>query len=59
VAAIQKAYGLKVQATMTQGSGGVFDVTIDGEKVFSKWEMFRFPTNKEILAEIAKRLPKE
>jgi predicted Rdx family selenoprotein len=40
------------------GSGGVFDVLIDGEFVFRKWEEFRFPDNREILDEIAKRLQK-
>ena len=41
---------------MVRGSGGVFDVVIDGEKVFSKWEENRFPTNEEILTAIARRV---
>ncbi len=41
-----------------RGSGGVFDVVIDGEKVFSKWEANRFPTNQEILDDIARRVKK-
>jgi selT/selW/selH-like putative selenoprotein len=43
---------------MTQGSGGVFDVVIDGDVVFRKWEENRFPANREILDEIDRRLKK-
>lgn len=39
-----------------RGSGGIFDVEIDGEKVFSKHDANRFPDNKEILSAIASRL---
>jgi len=38
------------------GSGGVFDVELDGEKIFSKWDQNRFPDNKEILQVIEARL---
>jgi len=31
-------------------SGGVFEVEIDGRRVFSKKELGRFPTDEEILA---------
>jgi selT/selW/selH-like putative selenoprotein len=44
-----------VQPTLVRGSGGVFDVVIDGERVFSKWQANRFPTNQEILNLIAER----
>jgi selT/selW/selH-like putative selenoprotein len=43
---------------MRTGSGGVFDVFIDGEYVFRKWEENRFPTDAEILSAIAGRLKK-
>ncbi len=55
-AAIKKTFG--IQPELVRGSGGVFDVVIDGEKVFSKWEENRFPTNQEILADIARRVKK-
>jgi selT/selW/selH-like putative selenoprotein len=57
VAAIGKAYP-EVQTTTVRGSGGVFDVAIDGDFVFRKWEEDRFPRNDEILSAIAARQPK-
>ena len=38
-----------VDTELIQGSGGVFDVTVDGELIFSKHEHDRFPTNDEIV----------
>jgi selT/selW/selH-like putative selenoprotein len=32
-----------------RGSGGIFDVTVDNERIFSKDDQGRFPTEKEIL----------
>jgi selT/selW/selH-like putative selenoprotein len=58
VDAIRKAHGTAVQTEMITGSGGIFDVAIDGKIVFSKFEKNRFPDNKEILAEIHNRLEK-
>jgi selT/selW/selH-like putative selenoprotein len=57
VDAIGRVYGKTVQTETKMGSGGIFDVVIDGEKVFSKWDEGRFPENREILAHIARRLP--
>jgi selT/selW/selH-like putative selenoprotein len=54
--AIQKAYAEKVTVNQKTGSGGVFDVELDGEKIFSKWDENRFPDNKEILLVIEARL---
>jgi selT/selW/selH-like putative selenoprotein len=53
-AAIKRAFG--IQPDLVRGSGGVFDVVADGEKVFSKWEANRFPTNQEILTALARRV---
>jgi selenoprotein W-related protein len=36
------------------GSGGVFDVKIDGRLIFSKFQAGRFPENQEILNSIRK-----
>ncbi len=52
-AALKKVY--RLQPELVRGSGGVFDVIIDGETVFSKWEEHRFPSNEEVLALIARR----
>jgi selenoprotein W-related protein len=45
--ALRKSFG--IEATLTKGSGGVFDVTVDGEIVFSKHNQDRFPRNEEII----------
>jgi len=41
-----------VNAELVQGRGGVFEVTVDGVKVFSKKELGRFPEDGEVLASI-------
>jgi len=45
---IRAEFGIEVD--LIKGGGGVFDVTVDGSRVFSKREMGRFPENEEILA---------
>ena len=40
---------LDVDATLIPGSGGVFDVTIDGKLIFSKKKVGRFPEEGEVL----------
>jgi len=49
-AEIKKAKGIDVE--LVKGSGGVFDVFQDAERVFSKHEEHRFPEAGEILAEL-------
>jgi selT/selW/selH-like putative selenoprotein len=44
-----------MQAMATPGSTGQFDVTADGELVFSKWEVGRFPEDGEIRGLLAGR----
>ena len=46
---------LGVAATLTAGSGGVFDVTVDGAVVFSKKSVGRFPEEGEIVGLLAKK----
>jgi len=58
VDAIRREHGDAIQVEVLRGSGGVFDVVIDGEKVFSKWDQNRFPKNQEILDLIAQRTAK-
>ena len=38
-----------------RGSGGIFVVTADNEKIFSKKEEGRFPTEREIIDALRKR----
>ena len=40
---------LGVDATLTPGSGGVFEVMVDGKTIFSKKQVGRFPESVEIL----------
>jgi selT/selW/selH-like putative selenoprotein len=52
-AAIEKEFG--VTADLKGGHGGVFDVAIDGDLVYSKDQTFRFPNNEEIFAKVRER----
>ncbi len=45
---------LKVDSKLTPGSGGVFDVTVDGKVIFSKKSVGRFPETEEILGALEK-----
>ena len=49
--AIKEKYGLV--ATLVEGHGGAFEITVDGKRVFSKLKTFRFPEDEEILDKIA------
>ncbi len=41
---------------MVEGSGGAFDVEVDGDVVFSKAEAGRFPEVGEVFGKIKERL---
>lgn len=41
--------------TLQKARGGAFEVTIDGELIFSKLRLGRFPTHDEIDGLIAQR----
>jgi len=38
-----------------RGDNGIFDVSVDGERIFSKDEADRFPTPGEIVAALRQR----
>ncbi|MCA9784565.1 MAG: Rdx family protein [Candidatus Cloacimonetes bacterium] len=40
-------------STLIAGSGGVFDVVVDGRLIYSKKQTGRFPEPEEILAHLA------
>lgn len=40
-------------ATLIEGSGGAFEVRVDGKLIFSKLKTFRFPENDEIFDAIS------
>lgn len=56
--AIQKKFSNKVEVEVVRGDGGIYDVEIDGDMVFRKFEEYRFPENQEILELIEARLQK-
>lgn len=37
-----------------RGSGGIFDVTVDNDRIFSKKEVGRFPSESEIIEKLKK-----
>jgi len=41
-----------VESTLVKGSGGEFEVSVDGKLVFSKKQLGRFPDAAEVLAQI-------
>jgi selenoprotein W-related protein len=45
---------LGVDSTLIPGSGGVFDVTVDGTVIFSKKSVGRFPGPGEVLGALKK-----
>ena len=38
-----------MKAELVKGAAGIFDVDVDGDPIFSKHEVGRFPTEAEIL----------
>ncbi len=56
MAELEAAFGRSaVQCELVAGSGGVFDVVVDGAKVFSKHEAGRFPEPGEVVRLIEKK----
>jgi selenoprotein W-related protein len=41
-----------VESELICGGGGIFDVVVDGEMIFSKHESDRFPESDEILSKL-------
>jgi len=48
--AISEALGVK--AEMIEGSGGVFDVCVNGTRIWCKKDVGRFPEHDELLEKI-------
>ena len=49
-AAIKDKYG--INATLREGAGGIFEVSIGNKTVYSNQETYRFPENEEIFEKI-------
>jgi selT/selW/selH-like putative selenoprotein len=43
---------LGIDSEIVRGSGGIFVVSVDGKKIFSKKDEGRFPTEREILDQL-------
>ena len=41
-----------VEPELIRGGGGIFDVTVDGKRIYSKQAVGRFPESEEILAQL-------
>ena len=50
---LKKAYAVEV--TLQEGAGGVFDVTVDGELVYSKYRTGQFPDEAALVVELRSR----
>ncbi|MBW1789811.1 MAG: Rdx family protein [Deltaproteobacteria bacterium] len=46
-AAIKETFG--TDAELIKGGNGIFDVKVDGDLIFSKYKVNRFPEHDEIL----------
>jgi selT/selW/selH-like putative selenoprotein len=49
-AAIKSRYG--ITPTLREGIGGIFEVFLNGESVYSNQTTYRFPTDEEIFTKI-------
>jgi selenoprotein W-related protein len=45
---LEDKYGAEVE--LVPGTGGVFEITVDGQLKFSKKQSGRFPTDDEVIA---------
>jgi selenoprotein W-related protein len=53
-AAIKREFDVKVD--LKEGTGGIFEVALDGRVVFSNLEEGRFPENQEIFEKIHEQI---
>jgi selenoprotein W-related protein len=42
----------EVEVELVKSSGGAFEVSVDGKKIFSKLDLGRFPEHSEIIDQI-------
>jgi selenoprotein W-related protein len=54
---ILSAYSLKIsELTLIPGVGGVYEIKVNGEEIFSKKEIGRFPNDGEIMGLLQSRI---
>ncbi|WP_338089007.1 Rdx family protein [Nannocystis pusilla] len=56
MADLQARFGDRLECKVHRGDRGVFDVVVDGQKIFSKDALNRFPKRGEVGDLIAARL---
>jgi len=56
VAELKQAFGSQCQTELISGSGGVFEVEVDGDLVYSKKKSGRFPSYRELPGLIEEKL---
>ena len=49
-ASIKSRYG--VSAVLREGIGGIFEVSLDGEVIYTNQTTYRFPTDEEVFEQI-------
>lgn len=57
MAELEQRFGEQIHCTLHKGDRGVFDVLADGQPVFRKHSVGRFPIVGEVADAIAERLP--
>ena len=45
------------ETELLPGGKGIFDVVVDGELIYSKYETGRFPEDEEVLSQLRERVP--
>lgn len=53
---MKETYGDEIDVELTPSSGGAFEVTVNGEKIYSKLESGRFPSEDAVLSDMEDRL---
>jgi selT/selW/selH-like putative selenoprotein len=51
-AEIKKELG--VDSQLVRGSGGIFDVSVNDKKIYSKYDSGKFPAEKDIIEQLRK-----
>ncbi|MDJ0790191.1 MAG: Rdx family protein [Myxococcota bacterium] len=54
-AAIQQEFGADAQVELIRGDDGIFDVCVEGDRIYSKHATGRFPENDEVIASLRSR----
>ena len=56
MAELEAKFGAEISAQLIEGGGGAFEISLDGELIYSKLQARRFPRYAEIPALIRDRM---